>query len=240
MKLINSGFGYSGCYNVNLVHKHSNLYVMDNHGAALWCWLQEINLSDRYNFIHIDTHYDTLAVNMEARINSSKNKFKEPNIEDFFNLKHELSGEIYQTIRWDNYIPIFNEIYGDIIENYLFYTHRHGTTGINFCKKNKIQEFQPHTIFENLSYTILEDDYDFIFNLDIDYFFLKYNDRYFQVFSDESIDIIFDQIAEVYFANRLKVITVALSPDCCGGWENSLRIYNRLAERLKVEKIILE
>ena len=81
--------------------------------------------------------------------------------------------------------------------------------------------------------------YDYCHIYEIIYFFLKHNDRYFQVFSDESIDIIFDQITEVYFANRLKVITVALSPECCGGWENSLRIYNRLAERLKVEKILL-
>lgn len=239
MKLIDKGFLDSGCYKVNLVHKYSNFYVMDHHGAALWCWLQEIDLYEKYNFLHIDTHYDTLSSNLNAWLNSSLNKFNEKNIFDYFSLKYDLSGELYQTIRWDNYIPIFNELYGEIIEKYLFFTHRHGTSGVNFCKKEKIQEFQPHTIFENLSYIILDNEYDFIFNLDIDYFYLKHADKYFQVFSDESIDIIFDQIAEVYFANRLKVITVALSPECCGGWENSLKIYNRLVERLNIEKIEL-
>jgi hypothetical protein len=239
MNLINKGFGSSGCYNVNLVQKHSNFYVMDNHGAALWCWLQEINLSERYNFIHIDTHYDTLNVNMDLWIGSSINKFNEKNINDYFGLQYNLSGEIYQTIRWDNYIPIFYNLHNSLIEKYYFYTHRHGTSGVKFCKEDKIEEFQPHTIFENLSYTILDEEFKFIFNLDIDYFFLRHDDKYFQVFSDESIEIIFDQIAEVYFANRLEVITVALSPECCGGWNNSIRIYNMLATRLSIKNIVL-
>lgn len=239
MDLINKGFGDSGCYGVNLVKKYSNIYLMDNHGAALWCWLQEINLKKKYNFIHIDTHYDTLSVNMDLLFESTRNLFKEETIQDFFDLKYKLSEEYYQTIRWDNYIPIFHKLHPELIEKYYFYTHRHGSTGIKFCHDEKIEEFQPHTIFQNLEYTISEEENQFIFNIDIDYFFLKYNESYFQVFSDESIEIIFDQIANSYFSDRIRVITIALSPECCGGWGNSLKIYNRLAEKLNIEKIEL-
>ena len=32
--------------------------------------------------------------------------------------------------------------------------------------------------------------------------------------------------------DRIAVMTIALSPECCGGWENAIRIFNLLADKI--------
>ena len=68
-KLIDKGFNYSGCYDLNILFRSKNFYVMDNHGAALWTWLQHIDTNKKYNFIHIDKHDDTLSSNLQPWVN---------------------------------------------------------------------------------------------------------------------------------------------------------------------------
>ena len=34
------------------------IYISDNHLAAAWCWLQECEPNESYNFMHIDRHSD--------------------------------------------------------------------------------------------------------------------------------------------------------------------------------------
>ncbi len=50
----------SGCYNMNFLFNNGKFYIMDNHLAAAWCWLQKIDTSKRYGLFHIDRHYDLL------------------------------------------------------------------------------------------------------------------------------------------------------------------------------------
>ncbi len=51
---------------LNLLGKENNIYVMDNHVAALWCWLQEIEIKTKYNILHIDAHYDTMSSQVDT------------------------------------------------------------------------------------------------------------------------------------------------------------------------------
>lgn len=44
--------------NLVFLWKTNNVYVMDNHLAAAWCWMQECDADTRYNFMHIDRHND--------------------------------------------------------------------------------------------------------------------------------------------------------------------------------------
>lgn len=211
---------------------------MDNHGAALWAWLQHFDKNRKYNFIHIDKHYDTLASNLSPWLSSLPKNLNELSINDFFSIKYKRGGEEFPIIRWDNYIPIFNSLCGDNISNYTFYTHGFGNTGIEALDQNKTQEWPSISLFENLDFLLTDNEEKTILNLDIDYFFGSHNNKYFQLFSNESIDILFDQIQHCYFTtDKIEVFTVALSPECCGGWSNSIRIYNKLAERLKMDFI---
>lgn len=60
-RIVNKRFNYSGSHEINILFKSNNFYVMDNHGAVLWTWLQHIDTKEKYKSIHIDKHYDTLA-----------------------------------------------------------------------------------------------------------------------------------------------------------------------------------
>lgn len=43
-----------------MLWQNDKVYVMDNHRDAAWCWLQKCQTEERYNFMHIDQHYDLL------------------------------------------------------------------------------------------------------------------------------------------------------------------------------------
>ena len=55
-----AGRNHSGATNQNLLCKAGNVYIMDNHRAAMWCWLQEVPEDGVVGLFHIDEHYDTL------------------------------------------------------------------------------------------------------------------------------------------------------------------------------------
>ena len=68
-----------------------------------------------------------------------------------------------------------------------------------------------------------------IINLDIDYFFNNKS----QMFSSEYINSVCDQINRV--KEKIAVVTIALSPECCGGWDNSIKVYNQIAGQLSID-----
>ena len=43
-----------------MLWQNDNVYVMDNHRDAAWCWLQQCMKEEQYNFMYIDQHYDLL------------------------------------------------------------------------------------------------------------------------------------------------------------------------------------
>lgn len=46
----------SGCYNMNFLFNNGKFYIMDNHLAAAWCWLQkQTHPKDMDYFILTDT-----------------------------------------------------------------------------------------------------------------------------------------------------------------------------------------
>lgn len=92
-KLLNKGFNYSGCYRHNLFYRDKNFYVMDNHGAALWAWLQHIDINQKYNFIHIDKHYDTQQGNLELWVNALPAHVNKISFEEYLNLRYDHGGE---------------------------------------------------------------------------------------------------------------------------------------------------
>lgn len=57
---------------LNFLWKSDNapIYIMDNHLAAAWCWMQECNTEEKYNFMHIDQHDDLGACGFTKDIES--------------------------------------------------------------------------------------------------------------------------------------------------------------------------
>ena len=51
-----------------------------------------------------------------------------------------------------------------------------------------------------------------------------------RLFSDEYIKAMASDINKAM--DKIAVMTIALSPECCGNWENAIRVFNLFAEKI--------
>ena len=98
----------SGCCNMNLLYNVDKFYIMDNHLAAAWCWVQKIDQSKRYGLFHIDRHYDILNNLGDNCINENRDILTSND----FNTYYSLNGDYDMPIMsFDNYIDTFNRLW---------------------------------------------------------------------------------------------------------------------------------
>jgi hypothetical protein len=247
MYIINKGQNSSWISKLNILYKEKNVYIMDNHLAAIWCWYQMLDLSKKYSFLHIDRHYD-LGINL---IQEGKDLIKNQKI-DIKNIPANLltdykvnvcnTGQT-QLFVWDNYINLFKLLNPKVIEKTIFSTQDEGT--FNYKEKNTTHK-ESWKLQNELAFWIGEKDKDskkWIVNLDIDYFFAKYDctdkdcdeDEFiFQYLTDEFIRTLCREIKK-QLNSTIEILTIAMSPECCGGWAESIRITNLVAEELGLE-----
>ena len=162
------GRNSSGTYNQNFVWKSGTVYVMDNHRAALWCWLQELDLQTEHSILHIDRHNDTLQSQLTEWMASLPPW--DCTLEEY--LEKMCPSQIandYPLFRWDNYLSIYLEEFGGNISQCIFATHGEGDEpNYNSVLKPDIWELPA-----GINYWIEEKDTPWIVNLDLDYFFWK-------------------------------------------------------------------
>ncbi len=248
IEIVNKGFNESGAHNLNILFNDGKSYLMDNHLAAIWCWLQKIKLDKKYSVLHIDRHYDLLTSQLDCwlkELRDTKIDLSKITLEEFlaidYNLEIISNNDRCQLFRWDNYLSIFYCLYCDNIYHSIFATHRDGDRieKVNDGGKDIIMVSSEKEIYElplNLScwidyYSSTKDsDIKWIVNLDIDYFFTDSDDKRFQFLSDEFVIKVADEINKSW--SKIEVLTIALSPDYCNGWENSIRVAKLLMNQL--------
>ena len=218
-----AGRNDSGVYKQNFLWKSGNLYVMDNHRAALWCWLQHMGWEQKVSICHIDKHTDVLGSQLDRWLKLLPADLSSIGIDGY--LEHSYTDGIVPNnpiplFRWDNYLSIFLAEYSRQIDLCAFATHGEGDRP-NF----------PEAKFMNVD--VLPQELDTLFsqpsqpwliNLDLDFFFHQpdgehYKRRYSAAFAKE----VFLRIKRLNETGNVRAITVALSPECCGGWANAER-----------------
>lgn len=204
--------GESTSSNDNVLWNEKNIYVMDNHRLALWCWFQEMDKGKRYNLLHIDAHPD----------------LSESALKDFNHDLWSIGLDEYRTswqkevnlplFRWDNYLEVFLKKYPSMIGLTLSSTHHLGS------RKELSDEIEPFhlvkrcsEIFSGKQYV---NEFEWIVNLDLDYFFSAQPEK-FELFSDEFVTSLADSIHLGLNSGLIKVLTISLSPECCGSWEKA-------------------
>lgn len=217
------GKNISGSTKTNFLYKIDNLFLMDNHRMALWCWSRYFNTNKKYNLIHIDKHYDTTdGIIDKKNIHLIPKRIDLLNANDYDEYQIELNHEKISLFTWDNYLPIFHFLKKSEISQYSFFTHNVGELSKKL--KLKIHEHSVSKLIGIKNY-VFENNFTII-NLDIDYFFSDFESGYQILFSEEIINIIVENII-LFLKSDNVCITIALSPDCCGGWENSINFYNK-------------
>lgn len=226
--------GNSGVFDLSILKQAGNIFIMDNHMAASWCWAQKIDTNQTYNLMHIDKHYDLLDGGTDKRVKAitdSKFEIQSSTIQEYCSLTYPKTflNEKNQVFRYDNYMTIFKKLFPEIFKKIKFATHKDGTIPADWSFY-EIEIIDLPT--NNVEYWINENDLKWIINIDVDFFFTKgYDDKYFQFLTDEYILTFARQLKNVL--NKIEVITIALSPTFCGGIEKSDRIAKMFLEELK-------
>jgi len=202
--LENKGFsGPTGCH---LLWQHNDIYIMDNHRMALWSWMQKlkINPSQKFNLLHLDAHYDTGPIETVSSIQENLT------LAEYLALKNT-QGEAL--VQWDNYLTAFFQLYKDHISNSVAFTQK---IGIPYKFDNEFELYE--LLKQNDKFFDHADPW--IVNIDLDYFYGRQFKNSPMVHPEYICDF-FKMIKNAYDENKILIVTIALSPECCGSWDNS-------------------
>lgn len=209
------------------------IYIMDNHLAAAWCWMQECNIDEKYNFMHIDQHSD-LGVHGFAKDIVFIRTNPKISLEDYCEITYSISGHSHKSIQCDNYISVCHHLFPNWFNTNLFYYTDRGLTGSiqgsgyeNFSEQRMdkgaitqhIKQFIEEQVFPSNKLVIDEkmQKKKWIVNLDLDFFWDENENR---IFNDQFINDLGISIGNAM--NNIQVLTIALSPLWCGGKNNAL------------------
>lgn len=220
--------GISGCADVNFLFNDGKFYIMDNHLFAIWCWNQKIKTKCRYGIFHIDRHYDLL--------NNLSDDFLIQNHDNLESLAFDYFIQSIGTkkIRYDNYIDAFKRSKPNCLEVAYYATHKNGIDWRDTSMKDISDDAKDVDIWDlptNVNYW-MSDNVRWILNIDIDFFFqdMGGSDSIYQFLTDKYIVNLCRNIRKVL--PLIEVITIALSPEFCGGWSNSYKILKKMSEEL--------
>jgi hypothetical protein len=198
---------------------NENLYIMDNHRCALFHWL---NLKTSFHYLHIDAHYDAYS---DQNSTEELALLLQPNLspESFLSLENERLQK--KLIRWDNYLPIFYALKGELIKSSHFFTQKIGIpprpTG-----GGSMREYGPWelvTFLQSIKRTQM-DETPWIINIDLDYFFQKQFPR--PIFEQEFLHTFFHSLRTLQNDGLCASITWAISPECCPSKDASINLLN--------------
>jgi hypothetical protein len=222
--LINKGRLKSMNQDLNFLAKQGNIYIMDNHLAAFWCWCQELDALETISLLHIDRHHDVGEALVKLGFHQYKNtSFTKLSIHQAI----ALTVNNLPFFQWDNYIRLYNAFFP------------YSITNINFVTMQKLPSDYRHHKRIGLKEWIKDNSWlppnalPTIINLDIDVFFT--NGRHKRVLSNQQFREFAIKLSKLI--NHAKVVTIALSPECCGGWDNSIEVCKKLLDLLQIEFI---
>tara|TARA_R110001592_G_scaffold237306_11_gene496370 strand:+ start:27488 stop:28159 length:672 start_codon:yes stop_codon:yes gene_type:complete len=223
MQIVDLGENASGCCTVNYLLDESPIFITDNHLAAFWIW-HKLDVKSSYTLIHIDRHYDLADPKVKSIEIIKETKWANLDFNSFSNVEVEIDGKTHKVIQWDNYIKSFNILYPDFFKKNIFCTEEHS------------ESLLPNTDevhLDKLMELCLDEKENIILNLDLDFFFTRDSDgkKMIRKYTDDYIDKFLEWLNDE--KEKFKQIIICLSPECCGSWEESKKIKERILEKIK-------
>jgi hypothetical protein len=226
------GRNSSGTYEQNFLWTNDNVYIMDNHRAALWCWFQHISEDSKVSLIHIDRHTDTLCSKIDDWVSKCPD-LKAITIDDYLGFIYKKQTRLnIPLFRFDNYASIFLAKYNNLIDSCIFVTHKEGD------KPNFKHTMQPDVwhLPGNFDCWLEKVESKWICNIDLDYFFYDSDpEQCDELFSDNYIKQLFGSVRRQLDAGKIECLTLSLSPECCGGWKASEMMCQKAVDILGID-----
>ncbi len=231
--LLNNGENKSSCCQLNYVASKDNMYLIDNHLAAIWC-MAKLDCSKHYNFLHIDQHYDLVKYDKVKHSEINDVDLQSLDISQLTSFRTMNNGLRDQLITWDNYINLFNQKFPEVLQNSTFVTQKKG----NFSYNKDCKQIEFYDIFDHY----LDETNHWIFNIDLDCFFttisIDEESKKIQMYSDAFIEEFAEWLNKKNKEGIIEQIIFCLSPECCGGWDNSWRVWKLIAAKLELNDTI--
>jgi len=217
--------------NLNFLFQSNNVFVMDNHLAAGWCWLNVLDAKTSYDFLHIDAHPDLINTISSEASSSIKVKCSLKKYLDCICKQNNCDCPDCKPFVWNTYIKNIQKKYPNWFSENHFATHEvPRDTSKN--RKLKIKEIRNPI----MGSTFPNSDRKLIVNLDLDYFFFVPltggNPPIERMFSDQYIRDIAFNINSAMDEEKIAVLTIAFSPECCGGWYNAIEAYKIFSKEI--------
>lgn len=235
-------------FNDVMLWQNDKVYVMDNHRSATWCWLQQCVNGDRYNFMHIDRHYDMSNYYFREDLIPV---LENPQMDymEYSNLMRQ-DGE-FKSLSWDNYILFAYDLCSDWFQTNVFLTHKDGDVCVGWHGNKMIfTERNPSDIINQIRQYLLEiteetegvvsgsSELMWIVNFDLDIIFKSFEqDELYEFYNKDTIRNIAKLLQSAM--DRIQVLTIAISPDCLMGgnkeekWDVGFRTLRILADEIE-------
>jgi hypothetical protein len=213
--------GESASSKDNVLWNQDNVFVMDNHRLALWCWFQKMKKNQRYNLLHIDAHPDM----SESGLRDFNHDLWSMSLKDY---REAWQPDINMPLfRWDNYIEIFLRKYPELVGKTVSATHHLGSS------KELSEEIRAYDLVKYMNEVFsgkrFVNDLPWIMNLDLDYFFSAAPEK-LELFSDDFVRSLAEAIKMGLANNMIEIFTISLSPECCGSWEKAEMMLSKFSE----------
>ncbi len=210
--------GISESSNDNVLWNEGKVFIMDNHRLALWCWFQKMKRGERYNLFHIDAHPDM----SESAIKYFNHDLWKMELGEY---RNEWQDDINMPLfRWDNYIEIFLRKYPELVGKTISATHHLGSA------KELSEEVRAYDLVKYMNNIFTGDKYvndlPWIVNLDLDYFYSAAPGK-MELFSDAYVESLSSSIELGLSNGMIDILTISLSPECCGSWEKAEKMLSK-------------
>lgn len=231
--LYNEDVKYSLESNVKFLWREKKkVYIMDNHRCALWCWLQH-NLNDDVSVLHVDAHSDMAAVTKKYTAEFVHSLTLKQYLEESWQPKNETS--CVPVFLWDNFLTFFWEQQKNCICELSLPRRISVDIGINDEIRKAANFYDPWQLIGDLSKKIEDSNSKWIVDIDLDYFFYESCEKGFSLmFSEEYIEE-FCRIIKKNLNDKIIVLTISLSPECCGGWEEAEKLCQTITGFLELD-----
>lgn len=220
-------------FDLFFVWRNKSIYIMDNHRAALWCWVNELNTTPKIklSMLHIDNHPDMSPAGLHCTC-ANKIDFDNLTLNGYLRLKHSLNekhsfGEAdEQVFSYQNFLRYFVQKYPNVIDpTDVFITQHHWEKKPNIDTKLKLfwskytYDTEKSSDCSQLAKRLYKDDLIKLFeedqhsrwivDLDFDYFYNEKSGKLNIKLAEEVIR----HIKGWYDKDKILSLTVAWSPE---------------------------